>query len=329
MNPVLQVSYEKRGVDAALQDDSVLAVFGFGASPLSATEARHVPVALAQLDPEPVVEIWRTSGVVRTGSWEQLTWARCDKMTMGHLALDLRLFDDMHHASRRAYEIVQDFLRQSPHHCPMKIWNYVPGINEGEGDEECYRQFCVGRAEALAADLAEQPPMPAATAIGAPASEHALQIYLLATAWPGINVENPRQVNAWHYPRQYGPRSPLFSRGTLMRANGARQFLISGTASVIGHETQHDNTADQVHESMRNVNSLLAEARRLLGSTHPALGDAGVLRVYVRDPLEFGQVKRVLETLIPDDVQRVYLQGDICRIDLLTEIDGIIACDGA
>jgi chorismate lyase/3-hydroxybenzoate synthase len=327
VNPVLRVSYEHLSIDEALADDSVLAAFDFGASPLSAREARHVPMALAQLENEAVVEVWRTEAPVRTGSWEHLTWARCENMTMAHLALDLRTFSDMQQASRYAYETVQDFLRQSPHHCPMKIWNYIPGINQGSGDEECYRQFCIGRAEALAADLAEQLPMPAATAIGAPAAEPALQVYLLATAWPGTNVENPRQVNAWHYPRQYGPRSPLFSRGTLMRVNGVRQFLISGTASVIGHETHHDNTADQVHESIRNVNSLLAEAQRLLGNRHPMLGDAGVLRVYVRHRREFEQVRRVLNTLIPPAVQRVFLQGDICRVDLLTEVDGIVACN--
>jgi chorismate lyase/3-hydroxybenzoate synthase len=169
--------------------------------------------------------------------------------------------------------------------------------------------------------------MPAATAIGGPAGEPALQVYFLASALPGTNVENPRQVNAWHYPRQYGPRSPLFSRGTLMQANGDRHFLISGTASVVGHETHHDNTSDQVHESIRNVESLLAEARRLQGSEHPVLGDAGLLRVYVRYPQEYEQVRQALEALIPEEVKSIYLQGDICRIDLLTEVDGIVACN--
>ncbi|MBT8117884.1 MAG: pteridine-dependent deoxygenase [Gammaproteobacteria bacterium] len=323
----LRVSYEHGSVDQWLQDSTVLAVFSFGNSPLSASEARHVPIALRQLDTDEVLEVWRVDGPVRSGNWEQLAWARSDSMTMGHLALDVHECGSMLQASRQAYEIVQDFLRQSPHHCPMKIWNYIPGINEGKGDAECYREFCVGRAEAWASDLSEQPAMPAATAIGAPADESALQVYFLATALPGTNVENPRQVNAWHYPRQYGPRSPLFSRGTLMQVNGDRHFLISGTASVVGHETHHDNTADQVHESIRNVRSLLVEARRLQGSEHPVLGDAGMLRVYVRDPEEYRQVRRVLETLIPNEVQRVYLQGDICRVDLLTEVDGIVACN--
>jgi chorismate lyase/3-hydroxybenzoate synthase len=322
----LQVSYEGGEVSSLLTDNTTLAVFSFGVSPLLAQEARHVPVALPQLNAEPVVEVWRGSGPVTSGDWEELSWSRCDHLTMAHLALDLRRFDDVRTASRRAYQLLRSFLRQSPHHCPMKIWNYIPGINVGKGDAERYRQFCVGRAEALAADPGEQPPLPAATAIGTPAEEPALQIYMLATAQPGTNVENPRQVNAWHYPRQYGPRSPLFSRGTLMHLNGDRHFLISGTASVVGHETHHDNTRDQIEESVRNVDSLLSQARRLLGGAHPVLGDAGLLRVYIRHPEDQARVREVLDDLLPAGAQRVFLRGDICRRDLLIEIDGIVAC---
>ena len=42
---------------------------------------------------------------------------------------------------------------------------------------------------------------------------------------------------------------------------------------------------------------------------------------------EYDQVRRLLETLIPDEVKRIYLHGDVCRSDLLTEVDGIVACD--
>jgi chorismate lyase/3-hydroxybenzoate synthase len=326
--PVLRVGYESRSAAEALQDNgSILAAFEFGKSPLEATGPRHVPLALRQLDSRSQVEIWRCDGTLETGRWQGLGFARSDELTMGHLALDLRRFDNMRAASYEAYRLVQGFLRQSAHHCPMKIWNYIPGINVGAGDAERYRQFCVGRAEALSADPAEQPPMPAATAIGSPASEPALQVYFLATALPGVNVENPRQLNAWHYPRQYGPRSPLFSRGTLMQFDRARQFLISGTASVIGHRTHHDNALDQVGESLRNVNSLLGEAQRLLGGERTRLGESGILRVYIRNEQDFPALKEKLDRIVPAAMPRVHLLGDICRSDLLTEVDGIVACD--
>ncbi len=327
MHHGLDIRYERGDAGALLEDRNVLALFEFGRSPLDAREARHVPVALPQLDDEAVLEVWRSRGPILTGHWEGMSFARCERVTMGHLALDLNEFEGMRAASFRAYELIQGFLRQSPHHCPMKIWNFIPGINIGEGDLERYRQFCIGRSEALAADPAEQPPMPAATAIGAPENEPALQIYFLATALPGVNVENPRQLNAWHYPRQYGPRSPLFSRGTIMQINDLRQFLISGTASVVGHETHHDNATDQVHESVRNVDSLLSEAQRLLGGPRPSLDDTGVLRVYVRQPEAFDEIRQALDDRVPASTPRIHLRGDICRDDLLVEMDGVLTCD--
>ncbi len=324
----LLATYEDRPVAEALRRNGhVLAVFEFGRSPLESSDPRHVPIALEQLGPEPCIEVWRCEAEVETGDREGVRYSRSAEMTMGHLALDLAEFGDMNAASFAAYQALQGFLRQSPHHCPMKIWNYIPGINEGEGDAEQYRQFCVGRAEALAADPAEQPPMPAATAIGTPMDERALQVYFLATALPGINVENPRQLNAWHYPRQYGPQSPLFSRGTIMHLDQSRQFLISGTASVVGHETHHDNALDQINESVTNVNSLLGEAQRILGGHRPCLGDSGILRAYIRKREDYGDVRRALGSTIPSDMPRVYLRGDICRSDLLTEVDGIVTCE--
>ena len=247
-------------------------------------------------------------------------------MTMGHIALDLRDVPDMRNASHDAYQLLQQFLRQGPHHCPVKIWNFIPGINVGLGDEELYRLFCIGRADALAGTVDERPPMPAATAIGAPLDEPALQVYFLATALPGVNVENPRQLNAWHYPRQYGPRSPLFSRGTIMQVDQSRQFLISGTASVVGHETHHDNAKDQLNETIRNVRSLLQEGQRLLGGKQPQLGRNGVLRVYLRDGSDLPDIQQAIAAIVPADMPRVFLNGHICRNDLLIEVDGIVSC---
>jgi len=324
----LRVAYQEGSAATWLSgNEDVLAVFEFCRSPLDASEPRHVPVALRQLDEPRRVEVWRCDGPIKTGSWDRLRFAQGERLTMGHVALDLRRATSMREASRQAYDIVQSYLQQSPHPWPLKIWNYIPGINEGSGDEERYRQFCLGRADAVLIDPGDLPPLPAATAIGAHPDEPALQVYFLAGALPGLDVENPRQVSAWRYPRQYGPRSPLFSRGTILTLNGARQFLISGTASVIGHQTHHENqVADQLRESLRNVRSLLDEGHRLMGDARAQLDGDGILKVYIRDPEDYEQIRATLEAESPADIPRIYLQGDICRENLLTEIDGIVGC---
>jgi len=327
MSRPLQASYETGTAAGWLARDDVLAVFEFGRSPLDSQDPRHVPVALRPLDQPPRLEVWRSEGPIETGAWSGLRFARGRLLTMGHIALDLRRSGDMRESSRHAYELLRAFLQQSPHPWPLKIWNYIPGINHGVGDDERYRQFCLGRAETVPIDPAGSPPLPAATGIGTPLSEPALQVYFLAAALPGLDVENPRQVSAWRYPRRYGPRSPLFSRATILRVNGASQFLLSGTASIIGHETRHENqVADQLAESLRNVRSLLAEGHRLTGQADARLDDSSILKVYLRNAEDFELIRTELEDGMPDSVPRVYLQGDICRESLLTEIDGIVNC---
>ncbi|NNJ65949.1 MAG: pteridine-dependent deoxygenase [Xanthomonadales bacterium] len=324
----LRASYEERSADDCLKgSEDVLAVFEFGRSPLASSDPRHVPVALAQLDSPPRCEVWRGDGPIKTGTWDGLRFSQGVSLTMGHIALDLREAGDMRESSRRAYDLLQSYLQQSPHQWPLKIWNYIPGINEGSGDEELYRQFCLGRAEAVLFDPADRPPLPAATGIGTPPDEPALQVYFLAAALPGLDVENPRQVSAWRYPRRYGPKSPLFSRATIMRMNGGSQFLISGTASILGHQTHHENqVANQLSESLRNVHSLLDEGHRLMGDSLARLDGEGLLKVYIRQPEDYALIRRTLEAEAPDEIPRIYLQGDICRENLLTEIDGIVSC---
>jgi chorismate lyase/3-hydroxybenzoate synthase len=323
----LRASYEENSASSCLADASdVLAVFEFGRSPLESTDPRHVPVALTPLSGPNLVEVWRSDGPVKTGSWDQLQFAQGEKLTMGHIAMDLRETGDIRRSSQLAYDILESYLQQSPHQWPLKIWNYIPGINQGSGDQERYRQFCLGRAEAVLIDPGDRPPLPAATGIGTPEDEPALQIYFLAGALPGLDVENPRQVSAWRYPRQYGPRSPLFSRATIMRMNGSSQFLISGTASIVGHQTHHENqVANQLSESLRNVHSLLDEGYRLMGGAPARLDSDGILKVYIRNPEDLDLIKTTLDAEAPADIPRIYLQGDICRENLLTEIDGIIS----
>ncbi|MEJ2534992.1 MAG: pteridine-dependent deoxygenase [Gammaproteobacteria bacterium] len=322
----LTMRYERARVDELLEDEDLLAVLEFGTSPLGSGDPRHVPVALEPLRETGRVETWRVRGPVETGRLGDVRFARGLDLTMGQIALDVAAGGGIRAASRRAYEQLEAFLARSQHPWPQKIWNYVPGINDGEGDGECYRQFCVGRAEALAAHYDDQPLMPAATAIGVDASEPALQVYFLAGALPGLNVENPRQVNAWRYPRRYGPRSPLFSRGTIVDFGHRREFLISGTASVIGHETRHvDDVRRQTEESWRNVTSLLQEGRRLLGQPEEAAPDPALLKVYVRDPEDADTIAATLERHVKPEVPRIFVRGDICRQDLLTEMDGVLS----
>jgi len=238
--------------------------------------------------------------------------------SMFWLQLDASQFDSFAIATAYAWQQVLYSLQLQHRHL-LKTWHYLPGINLGNGDDERYRQFCLGRAHTLQ-QAGYSEPLPAATAIGIPDADAPIVIYWLTSNKPGNNIENPRQVSAWEYPRDYGPSSPNFSRATLDAAFGL--LLISGTASVVGHATSHPlSTLSQTNEMLNNLDKLL----EISYLKHPKLTEQKpMLRVYLRDSSDWPGVQKILldhdlstDCLLP-------LIGHICRQDLMVELDGLL-----
>ena len=291
-------------------------------------------------------ETWLLDETVTASSVSAQGWALQHRYA-GHLAMSWLQFDLATHADtaaaiRWAYHELLNHLATSNHQQLLKIWHYLPGINVGEGDKETYRQFCVGRAQALR-DQHITATMPAATAIGIPlaaaaadsgftapqqagneglpAAQRAVFYWLSGTLAPA-NVENPRQVSAWQYPPQYGPASPLFSRASVLRLGTQRLLLISGTASVTGHATAYPgDCAAQTDEMLLNLRSLIAAADM------PYAPEQMRLRVYLRRPADWPQVLASMQQAGFDANRLVPLHGDICRSDLLVELDGVLLED--
>ena len=140
-----------------------------------------------------------------------------------------------------------------------------------------------------------------------------------------MNIENPRQVSAYRYPRRYGPRSPSFARATAVAGpDGSTLLMISGTASVVGHRTLHEGDVDaQLEEVIRNLETLLSESASQLG--RPGLAEfdeASLLRVYLRHAEDWPAIERRLRQRWPG-VHLAGLRGDVCRADLLVEIEAV------
>ncbi len=206
----------------------------------------------------------------------------------------------------------------------LRTWNILQDINREQDGLERYRQFCFGRYEAFArcrGDLQEG--YPAASAVGAPSG--GLCVYVLAAKAPGIAVENPNQVSAYHYPAQYGPRSPSFARGLIKIWNHGSNLFLSGTASITGHESRHvGQLAQQVENTLSNLGSLVAAAERTAKLGFPLAPGTAVLKVYIRNPANYLQVRAQLENRLGTELEVVYLQAYICRAELLCEIDGVV-----
>jgi chorismate lyase/3-hydroxybenzoate synthase len=98
---------------------------------------------------------------------------------------------------------------------------------------------------------------------------------------------------------------------------------VSGTASIVGHETIHlGDVAAQTRETMVNIGALLDEANRIAGSARYSAADLK-LKVYVRRPEDLPAIKAALSLTLSAATHILYLQADVCRGDLLVEIEAV------
>jgi len=309
------MEYRRLGADSALPPTALCAIT-FGASGRQAggesRQGLRVHLNLAALVGTGLTELWHADGRVTTGCDGQVHYACGGRYLAGKVEIDERAAGGLAAAARAAYGAISRFTARSEHPHLLRMYNYFSSINAGDGDAERYKLFCGGRAAGFQG--LSDPAWPAATSIGRKDDSGILQVYWLASNEPGRALENPRQVSAFHYPRQYGPSPPSFSRAMLV-ADG---LLISGTASVLGHASHHpDDLGGQLDEILRNLASL----RQASGSTAPQAGRGTLLKVYLRNTATAGFVANYLRVRMPAQVQFLVLGADICRRELLAEID--------
>ncbi|CAL62987.2 Conserved hypothetical protein [Herminiimonas arsenicoxydans] len=331
---MLKVSY--RSTMAPLPDDpcSLLGTLCFAEklpSDIADTvDLPAMPVMMPLLDGQQTLyEILRTDTALKSAMTGDIRYRCNDALLFGVITLDesdfIKMADaakaaPLQMASRSAYEQVFALLESHDFPFVLRFWNYMADINGVSHELERYRQFNLGRQQAFAAKGKERAGnVPAACALGTTSGP--LTIAFLAARIPSQPIENPRQISAYDYPAQYGPRSPLFSRASVAAIGDASLLFLSGTASIVGHTTLHagDVTA-QTEESLTNVEAVLDATCRKTGR-QCELGSLDYI-VYIRHPADLRKVKAVVERRIGTHVKATYLQADICRADLLVEIEG-------
>jgi chorismate lyase/3-hydroxybenzoate synthase len=332
--PRLRVEYARTADPAVLLEaDDVLAVLGFGSEAPSLDDPRYLRVPLQPHGQAPF-EVWHGNAPVSHGrepapvqAGGDIRWSTDGQLSFGVIEVDEAPFavggkSGIENAAAHAYARLTAFVRASKTPHLLRIWNYLDAITLGEGDAERYREFCVGRAHGLRHFDVHN--LPAATAIGRCDDARVVQVYWLAARVPGTPVENPRQVSAYRYPRQYGPQQPSFARAMLPPPGSAMPLLLSGTASVVGHATAHvGELLAQLDETFNNFDALIGAARARQPGLPAHFGPGTRLKVSVRDRHDIATVADALDRRLGDGVPRVLLHAAICRRELAVEIDGV------
>jgi chorismate lyase/3-hydroxybenzoate synthase len=333
----LQLEYLS-SLEVASQSSSwwqgVLGVVGFEKTPNF--DRNRVPVTasmIRSLRADDLCEVWRVASPevqLSSGSAHaRVSYRFSDDLLFGSLTIAERAIEAhseagaLQRATEIAYQEIFDVLSETEHRHLIRVWNYLPEINAHTGGDERYRHFNSARQSAFRkSGRATMGTVPAACALGSPAGSP-LSIYFLAARRPPRMIENPRQTSAYHYPPKFGRHSPIFSRACVWGESGSGRLFVSGTASIVGHETIHrGDVIAQTRETMANIGALLEEANRIVGGGHYSLNGLK-LKVYVRNPPDLPAVEATLTGLLNPTASIVYLQADVCREDLLVEIEAV------
>lgn len=221
-------------------------------------------------------------------------------------------------ATAATYEGIFEEARRLAATEPVRIWNVIPDIlGPLGGARHRYMVFNAGRHDAFARRYGasgRSPSAPTASGIGHEGVE--LVIHVLTATGPGRAIENPRQVPACDYSTRYGQFPPWFARATCIDRRPHPWLLVGGTASVVGEDAIHGDVDAQLEETARNLEALLGAA-----SGGPRVPRA--LRVYYVRADHADALRETVPSRLGDAPEIEYLASDLCRPELLVEIEGV------
>lgn len=313
-------------MEAALAEyrDRVLMAVRYGAGTHGLRNADHpfIDIPTPVLCGAPRLEIWGTRERAESFRRDGVAWAEDGRVLLG--CGSRRVGEDMEEDALRTYRELLALLGERGYPCLQRVWNYVPGINREQRGVERYRRFNVGRARAFEERFGEgaERQFSAASAVGT--TGDTLFVCFAAGREPGTHLENPRQVSPPRYPSHYGPQGPSFARCTVAPAVWGRAVFLSGTASIVGHETTYrGEPLRQLDEVVTNIATLLGGVDTPPGRGRLDVGRFDLLKIYVRHPEHFAAIRDALAPRLDPSTPAIYLQADLCRADLLLEIEGV------
>jgi len=246
--------------------------------------------------------------------------------------------------ARAAFELMKMVLEKEGMNFPdvVRQWNYIEnilGVNSGEdGLRQNYQLFNEVRSIYYGASNFING-YPAATGIGMNTGGVILE-FIAVSAFKDISIvpiSNPRQVDAHRYSQEVlvgnslkaTPQKapPKFERAKLVSIHDSGQIYISGTAAVLGQDTAPEGDVEsQTLTTIENISRLISKDNLkncgIKSADNPE--PLSYLRAYVRNEADIPKVRKICQKSFRD-VPALFLVSDICRNDLLMEIEGVLS----
>jgi hypothetical protein len=211
----------------------------------------------------------------------------------------------------------------------MRQWNYIENITGYDGEKQRYQEFNNVRADFYGKHF-NKTGFPAATGIGM--NRGGIIIEFVAVDSPeavSLPLNNPEQTAAHSYSEKVlvgnqkeSKATPKFERARYLELFGKKQVFVSGTAAIRGEKTR--GIGDPVKQTEITIQNMLRlYSKEMLSaipgnSLQPKYGHA---RVYVKHRKDYVAIKKTFKQHY-GNLPVVYIIADICREDLLVEIEG-------
>lgn len=217
----------------------------------------------------------------------------------------------------------------------VRQWNYVDGILGSspfnESTMQHYQIFNEVR-NSYYSQYRKSKSFPAATGIGMNSSQVGLDCYAIGnhSTIQVIPVSNPNQQESYQYGQDVlvgdpfiRKQPPQFERAILLKSGSASKLIISGTASIIGQKTIGIGDVDlQTRITIENIEALASQSNLEIHclNIEEYPDKYSYLRVYVKNRSDISVVRELCAKHF-GDIPATFVQADICRDNLLVEIE--------
>lgn len=221
----------------------------------------------------------------------------------------------------------------------IRTWLYLGDIVGPEGETQRYKELNRARTDffkGLHFEAVKPPegftpptPYPASTGIGSESRDVLMSCSALVTERDDLKatpLENPLQTSAFDYAAMYSQKSPKFARAMALSCGPFATIFISGTASITESETQYVGDVEgQTRQTLDNIEALISEdnlRRHGMPGLGTTLDGLALVRVYIKRQEDYARTRAACEARL-GELPTVYAVADVCRPELLVEIEGI------
>lgn len=213
----------------------------------------------------------------------------------------------------------------------VRQWNYIEKIThiDNQGRQN-YQIFNDARSIFYNNGDWSNIGYPAATGIGTTNGGIIIDFNAVISDKTSIHkIDNALQVAAHDYSKQVllgeskKLTTPKFERGKAVCDQTNIIFYISGTAAIRGENSLKDQSgAQQIKATMENIDFLTGSANLINSGVNCAKLTYSNIRVYIKNRSDYQAIKIYLNSNYPK-IQALYLLSDVCRDELLVEVEGV------